>query len=363
MNKPTPGRNEWLRFGAMVGAFCAFAMSAVRSAHAEGADAVTLAAPLDRVMALQLGPGDEIVVRGSLRTSFDGTVFDASNRTDLLPAGPFTRSDGLFDAAGGGLHVVANVPLTHTVRFMASGAEGSACRAAGLSSPCLVPRLRELGHERLLTEADFMTTLSGTIEMTVLKPPSPPMAGATRKAFSLVAFGMLAMVFAILGLHLRRLRRTSALGQVRLLARAAKSVTAKDGTFGIVRAQIDDLVTRAEQLDVARRACSECLSKINRKDLEQKRASWVSSTSPEAAEISAWLSAECAEAARLEADLSASIAGLEKIAAALRVIALHARAHRDIRARLGEDPTVSLESELRLRDDAVNEAERATIRG
>lgn len=319
-------------------------------------------APLNRTIGLSLRPGEEIAIRGSVRTSFDGTVFDAATRTDTLPSGTATRADGLFDAVGGGLTVVASDPLTHAVRLVATGAEGPGCRAAGVASPCLVPRARGLAHERLLTETEFIDTLTGRIEVVALKPPPIFIAPTTRHTLSIAAFALAAALFSAIGIHFARARRKSALGQVRVFARTAKKATRTDGTLAAVSTQIDDLVVRAEHLDEARRACIARLAKIDRGALERKRAAYASSTAPDAAETLAWVSAECAEAARLDADLASSINGLEKIASALRVIALHARAGRGTRTRIGTDPTGELANELRMRDEALEETEEATAR-
>jgi hypothetical protein len=101
------------------------------------------------------------------------------------------------------------------------------------------------------------------------------------------------------------------------------------------------------------------LSKIDRPALEAKRATWAASMAADAREPLDWLTAELAEAARLADDLASSVAGLERIAAALRVLALRTRSHRGTRARARvADPVDVLAGELDRRDDAIAEAER-----
>jgi hypothetical protein len=102
------------------------------------------------------------------------------------------------------------------------------------------------------------------------------------------------------------------------------------------------------------------LKTIDRAGLEAKRAAWATSSSPDAREPLDWLTAELAEASRLGEDLASSVAGLERIAAALRVLALRARSHRGTRARTRvADPVDALADELDRRDEAIAEVERA----
>src|SRR5215471_7416518 len=86
----------------------------------------------------------DVVLRGELRSSLDGSTFDAVTERDHYPrlageAGP--RMGGLFDPEAGGLRVVEQDPDRHVYRLAPSGLPGPACLDANLPSPCLVPRL------------------------------------------------------------------------------------------------------------------------------------------------------------------------------------------------------------------------------
>src|SRR5579871_1284963 len=130
--------------------------------------------PLDRVTALALDPGASVVVHGLVTTSVDGSAFDAAMQWDGLSPGA-SRAGGLFDLEAGGLRVAVQHPETHEYVLASTGTAGAACAAAGAPSPCLVPRLAALAHERLRTQAELAGTLSGGVELegVVAAPPAP----------------------------------------------------------------------------------------------------------------------------------------------------------------------------------------------
>src|SRR5262249_39148996 len=106
---------------------------------------------LEHPFAVDLPPGGEIVVRGAVRSSFDGAVFDAATRIDVLPDGSsLDRPGGLFDLEAGGLRVASIDTTTHEVHLVASGGDAPTCTALGLGGACLVPRTEVLAHERLM---------------------------------------------------------------------------------------------------------------------------------------------------------------------------------------------------------------------
>ena len=328
----------------LVVAFVA-SVSSATPASSKASDAPLVA--LDRVTPLSMASGDALIVRGAVRSSFDGTTFAPVD---------------LFDADAGGLQLVAS-SAAGSSRLVATGVDGPACAAAHLASPCLVPRTADLAHARLLTVDDFARSLTGAVTMdvdTAPLPPPPPMARSTVVALTTAAGVALAALLGVAAAALARVRRRSAIGQVYAAALAARKATRADVTLAALRAQIDGLVTRAEDLERARRACTARLAQIDRVALERKRAAWAASAAPEAREPLDWLTAELAEAARLDADHSSSVAGLERVAAALRVLALRARTHRGTRARAERsDPVDVLAGEMDRRDEALAEVERA----
>ena len=222
--------------------------------------------------------------------------------------------------------------------------------AAGVSSPCLVPRLAGLGHDRLQTGAQFASTLQGSVELDVMEPPAAPLVTFRELATAAVVVGVAALVMALV-LAARRLAR-SPLGRVRAASREAMRATRGDATLQRLHAQVHLLLGRASLLDAARRACARKLRRVDHTALAKRTEACARSTTPDAAEALAWLTAERAEAARLEGDLATSIAGIERIESALRVVAMRAREHRGIRARASRaDPVDAVATELDLREE------------
>lgn len=315
---------------------------------------------LDRVTALALAPGGEVVVVGVVRTSRDGSSFDAVMQADGLSPGAL-RAGGLFDLAAGGLRVVAQRPDLHEYTLTPTGSPGSACVAAGVGTPCLVPRLGELAHERLMTATELATTMTGTMEVAgIVVPPLPLVSPETGRGLGLAALVALAGALAWLALSVLRRRARTALGRVRSAAREALRATRRDPSLGRVRQEVRAMMARAQHLEASRRACTARLSRIDRASLERRREAAARSSSPDAADALSWLTAECAEAERLRSDLASCVLGLARIESALRVVALRARPGRGTRARVAVvDPVDAAAMELALRDDALLEAERA----
>jgi hypothetical protein len=324
--------------------------------------AVSITPALDRITPLD---GGEVVVRGELRSALDGSTFDAVTEDDRYPslrAGErVVRLGGLFDLVGGGLRVIEQDPAAHVYRLGSAGRGGMSCLAAGVPPPCLVPRLDELAHERLVTADELRATLGGRLEALVSPPPAPPLVGAEERS----AIGWIAAVAGLLGLGtlaraLRRARRGSAIGQVRAAAAEARRALRGEPTLAAVRDQVAALVARAVELERARRACARRLGKLDRARLEARHAAWTQSSSPDALAALAALAAERAEADQLGADLAATVAGLERIASSLRALGLRCRAERGARAVVagGADPVEAMLGELAVREAAGDEADR-----
>jgi hypothetical protein len=313
--------------------------------------------PLDRVTALALDPGARVVLHGLVTTSVDGSSFDVAMQWDGLSPGA-ARPGGLFDLASGGLRVVEQHPERHEYTLASTGSAGPACAAAGVESPCLVPRMASLAHERLKTQGELAATLHGGVELEgVIVPPVAP---AVVRGLTLAGIATVVFVAAALGLAWLRRRSRSALGQVRAAGRVALRSLRGDTSLDRLRAEVRSMLARARELDEARRACASRLARIDRPALDRKRDAYARSGSPEAAETLAWLTAEQAEAERLASDLSSSVLGLQRIESALRVVTLRVREERGTRARIARnDPVDAAAAELHLRDEAQREADRA----
>jgi hypothetical protein len=307
-------------------------------------------------------PG-EVIVRGGLRSSLDGSTFDAVTQVDQFPplAGQGPRLGGLYDLEAGGLQVAEQDPGRHVFRLVPRGGPGRGCLAAGVSSPCLVPRLEALAHERLVTEESFRATLDGRVLAELVPGPEAPVLSASEAS----ALGWLAVAAGLLGAGAlgrmaRRLRRATPIGQVHAAAAAARRALRGDATLARARATIGDLVGRAGALERTRRACAARLKKLDPAGLQSRRAAWAGSDSPAAIAALAALGAEAAEAEQLALDLTAAVAGLERIASSLRALALRTRADRGTRAVAADDPVDALQGELELRDAAASEADGAS---
>ncbi len=266
------------------------------------------------VTALAIAPGGSATLNGAMETTHDGM---------RLP--PLA----MFDLEAGGLRVVEN---DHgNVRVVATGTPGPACAAAGVSSPCLVPRVVEHAHARLLSVDEFRGTLNGGYEVTTFAPPKVPERAPMMIAWTLFALAVLAAVRVAVA----RSRETP-LGRVDSAARAARRATASDATLGAVRSEIDRLVEHARDVDRVRRDCEAALARVRRTSGER-------------------LAVEREEEAKLEADLRRARARLTEIAAALRLVPLRVREARDV--RFGNAPVETILGELNLRDRAIAEVE------
>jgi hypothetical protein len=317
--------------------------------------------PLDRVTPLALDPGARVVVHGVVTTSVDGSSFDAAMQWDGLSPGA-SRPGGLFDLPAGGLRLVEQHPELHEYVLASTGDPGPGCAAAGMESPCLVPRMAALAHERLRTQGELASTLVGPVQMDgVVRPPVAPALVSAITVASILAFAALAIGLALAWL---RHRARSVLGRVRAAGHDALRATRGDSSLDRVRSEVRAMLSRAHTLDQARIACTRRLSGIDRAALDRKRAAYARSSAPDAAETLRWLSAEQDEAQRLESDLSASVLGLQRIESALRVVTLRVREDRGTRARVARhDPVDAAASELLLRDEALREAESAVSLG
>ncbi|MGZ3456105.1 MAG: hypothetical protein ACXVEF_41250 [Polyangiales bacterium] len=275
---------------------------------------ITLGAKALAIVALAMAPGDRVTIDGSVATSWDGSTFDAST---------------LFDPSAGGLGVESYEKGHVTLR--ATGAAGSACLAAGVASPCLVPRLPEIAHARMLSTEELRDTLRGELAITVVPLPPP----VSRTPLALALFSLLSGLVA-LSLIVRRRLRATPLGRVSVAASAARRATANDPTLGVLRDEIERLVDEARGVDRVRRACAITLRRTRDVTHAEERE----------------------ELRRLEADVCAAEARLADIAAALRLVPLRAREHRDLATKLPRGAAMeSVTRELELRERALAEVE------
>jgi hypothetical protein len=294
--------------------------------------------PLDRVTSLALEEGAQVEVHGRVVTAVDGQSFDPM---------------GLFDFPAGGLRVVEHDAARSAYGLAATGKTGEGCSKIGAPSPCLVPRLNVLAHERLRTVHELAATLSGGIELEAV-PARDPLPEIVSKLTILGLCIASALVIAWAAVALSRRGTRTALGRVRIAARQALRATRHDATLEPARNHIRALVDRAIELDAVRRACARKVLRIDRAALARREEACARSHVPEAADALACLTAERAEAARLEGEHAASVVALERIESALRIVALRVGGHGPPSQ---PDPVDALAAELDLRDRAIAEAD------
>lgn len=155
---------------------------------------------------VDVAPGGEVVLRGVLASTHDGSMVDAAITTfpDGAPGGGGVDGQGLVDFEAGGFHLLSRDAVRHEVHAIATGAEAPACAALGVVAPCLPLRYGEQAHSRLLTVDDWASSLKGGLTVEVVAPPlyapvaeeaflhaSDIVAGS---AFALLVFGVLAIV-------------------------------------------------------------------------------------------------------------------------------------------------------------------------
>ena len=303
-----------------------------------------------------LARGGEVVVQGSLRSSFDGTVFDAAYRTDSTKTGPATRPGGFYETDRAGLRVSSYDEKTHTVHLVASGMDAPACSAAGLAGPCLVPRGKDLAFERLLTQEEFAKTLTGAMEANV--PAGPSLAVETPShVLSYLSATAGLLLLSWLAASGMRARKSTKIAQVRAAAKKADHATGDDVTLKELKKKVKALVERAEQLERTRVTLETRLATVDKNALLHKQRE-LAGGSDESKEVLHVIERELKEHEKLEADLRAANAGLERILAALRVIPLTTRADRNVRVKTAEQDPVDLAlSELDMREEATEETE------
>ncbi|AUX27857.1 hypothetical protein SOCEGT47_084550 [Sorangium cellulosum] len=189
---------------------------------------MTRSFPLRRDQAAQhvdVPPGGEIVLRGKLVCSTDGSIVDAATTTwpAGAPGGASVDSGGLVDFAQGGFHVTRRDPEAHEVHAVATGGPAPACALAGVEAPCLPLRLLPLARMRLQTARELSGCLKGGITVEVpgaVVPPVPPGAAPyVQGAAVLLGVGALAAI----GWAAQRRRARSPSGQLIALARRTRA--------------------------------------------------------------------------------------------------------------------------------------------
>lgn len=170
-------------------------------------------------------PGGEIVLRGKLVCSTDGSIIDAATTTwpAGAPGGGSVDSGGLVDFAQGGFHVTSRDPATHEVRAIATGDPAPACALAGVEAPCLPLRLLPLARARLQTTQELASCLNGGITVEVPDAVLPPVAPAAVPYVQGAAVLLGALAIVSIGWVVQRRRARSPHGRLLELAKRTRA--------------------------------------------------------------------------------------------------------------------------------------------
>lgn len=308
---------------------------------------------------LDLGPlpaGSEIAFKGFLRSSNDGAVFDAATRTQRVGAENVTLPGGLFDLERTGLKVTFQDPKTHDVRLTVTGADAPACRALGMGGPCLLPKTKELAFERLLTESEFASTLSGTMEIRTPEVAAAAPTG-TSKAPSFVALGAAVGLLSLAFANMRKQKAKTVMGQIAEAAKAARAATKGSPALAEVHKRIGALCDRASTLEQSIKDIDTRLGKLDKKSLHERRAQLQASTDEAAQKALSWVEREMEMVQKLERDREAGRAGLDRVLSALRVVELKARDAKGPEVQF--DEVDEIERELAIQAEAEAELDRS----
>lgn len=244
--------------------------------HAQTRPRVSLSV-LDPARPVQVAPGGEVILRGTVRSTHDGTVFDAATSR---PGATGVEGDGapvpggIYDLEGGGWRIVARDLRAHSYRLAATGEPGAQCVAANVPSPCLPLRLLPLAQTRLLAVSDFARTLSGELTMEVIDAEEVParVPPFLERYGMVLGLGALGLVGAFVGV--RVLRRRAATPEA-MLRRTAARVRAKLASGDPVHRQlapsIDGLVRHAEELGSLRDRLGARVAAADRAGLVKRR--------------------------------------------------------------------------------------------
>lgn len=209
---------------------------------------------LDRLaQPVDVKPGGEIVLRGSFKSTYDGSTIDAKTTTSPAeaPGGASVDSGGLIDFDGGGFHVTSRDPVTHEVHAVATGDSGAACAAFGVTSPCLPLRVRRQAQSRLLTDSAWIESLKGGIEVEIAAPPPVPSPAAEAVSVVVPWLGVGAALLAVaaagfLGWNIKKRRAASPTGQLlTLAARVREKLKRADAVVAAPLAPAIDAALRA----------------------------------------------------------------------------------------------------------------------
>lgn len=327
------------------------ALVAAPVAFAQEAPRRTTLSLREPCVAVAVAPGGEVVIRGSARSSHDGTVFDALT---ARPGATGVEGEGnpvpggLYDVEEGGWRVVARDLRAHAYRLAATGQPGAQCIAANVASPCLPLRLLPLAQTRLLAVSEFAATMSGELTLEVIDAADVPVRVPSFVARYGAAAGVGVLVAAGALLAARRLRQRASTPEA-LLQRTAARVKARlanaDPVHKALGPSIDGLVTHALELARLRDSLAARVAAGDRGGLVRRRD-----------ELAAKESSGVAEAAKARALVDEQIERVDRWAReSERSAARVAEVHEYLRA-LDQRLDEAIGASAAARDDSTKEA-------
>lgn len=177
---------------------------------------------------VDVGPGGELILRGSFLSTHDGSTIDAATTSwpREAPGGASVDAGGLLDLQAGGFHVTSRDPVTHEVHAVLSGDAAPACAVLGVAAPCL-PVRGQPAKTRLLTQDEWAKSLKGSMAVEVIGAPAyAPAVAASREAAPWLAAGGGALALALgaaAALKFWKKQATSPRAQLLALARQVQA--------------------------------------------------------------------------------------------------------------------------------------------
>lgn len=196
----------------------------------------TFTLQLDRpAQHVDVEPGNEIVLRGVVRSTFDGSIIDAATTTwpDGAPGGASVDAGGLVDLTAGGFHLEKRDPKTHEVVAVATGKPAPACEAAHVASPCVALRTLQQARSRLLLASDWQRSLDGRITVETTTPTPPPAYAPITRVFT-PAVGAAALAVLLVGLAwfvLARRKRSPVYQMRQVIKRVERKLSTSDAAL------------------------------------------------------------------------------------------------------------------------------------
>lgn len=173
---------------------------------------------LDRTaVAVPAEPGTDIVVKGSVYSTHDGTVIDGVTTSwpDTAPGGASTDAHGLVDTGPGtGLRMVSRDIAKHEAHFLVTGENAPRCQALGINGPCMILRNKQMAQGRLLTTSEWVSTLRGQMSVDWAAPSPLAPTPASEPYLEMAGWSFVGFIITLVAVVLYRKRANSPKSQL-----------------------------------------------------------------------------------------------------------------------------------------------------